>query len=343
LLEGGNGTGKTSILEALHYGCFLKSFRTNKSKELVSFDKQHFFLNVDFQESAGDYNKVQVGVSFENGKQKKLVRFNQKVIKSYRDLVSRYRIISLAEEDLQLVQGAPEHRRNFLTQILVLFEPDSTILLKKYKQVLEHRNKLLMNMLQNIIAPHSLQNASDELKIWTKQLWELSRQIQKKRIYYLKKLESVISELTDNQITFSYTVKNDIDEKNLDLFLKRYNEKIIYEEKRWGRSLFGVHLDDFSIDFQKTRARHYASRGQQKLVVFLVKISLAKELEKMGQQATLLLDDFLTDFDENRLYDCLELIKSLSCQVFLTCPVKRLILKNIKKDQNLFQIITLNS
>jgi len=329
LIEGGNGSGKTTILEALHYGCFLKSFRTNQSKELVSFDQKHFFIQVHFDEKQGDHNQVQIGATFENGQKKQLVKFNKKTIKSYRDLIAHYRIVSLAEDDMQLVQGAPEHRRYFLNQMLVLFEPDQLATLRQYRQVLEHRNQMLI---QSQRGKH--------LEIWTKQLWELSLSIQNKRVAYLQELEEKINMLLRNhfpslnlEIAFCYRPKEIKPPSNttetFDLFWQVYKEKKLDDELRWRRSLFGAHLDDFSIIFQEKKARHFASRGQQKLVLFLIKIALAQQLEAKGMQICLLLDDFLTDFDNGRLADCLSLLTKLPCQVFVTCPLKSIILKHL--------------
>ena len=147
VIEGNNGSGKTTILEALHYTCFFKSFRSNRAKDLIAFDHKHFFSQVNFEESSGALNQIQVGLSHEDGEtQKRLVRFNKKLIKSYRDIISHYRIISLVESDMQLVQGAPEERRYFLNQLLVLFDADFFVCLRKYKQILEHRNSILMNV-----------------------------------------------------------------------------------------------------------------------------------------------------------------------------------------------------
>jgi len=312
----------------------------------MTFEKDHFFLRVDFTESNGDDNQVQVGTSFDDGKQKKLVKFNQKTIKSYRELVSHYRIISLSEDDLQLVQGAPEYRRLFLNQLLVLFEPNTTLLLKKHKQVLENRNKLLAQLAM------SRKGACDQLHIWTKQLWEVAREIQVKRIYYLKELEGVINKIfkknfpnvggeTSGSISFKYFIKNKTNDKTFEEFFKKYQQKILGDELRWGRSLFGIHLDDFAINYQDRQARQFASRGQQKLVLFLVKIALAQELEKRGQQAALLLDDFLTDLDNDRLSDCLKLLSEVPCQTFVTCPLKEVILDHLGDKRKEVQVVHL--
>lgn len=342
LIEGANGSGKTTILEALHYGCFLKSFRTNRVRDLFSFDQKNFFLQVDFEEKAGDFNHVQVGISLDEKAPKRLVKFNKKVIKSYRDLISHYRIVSLTENDLMLVQGAPEVRRYFLNQLCVLFKPDLIGHLRKYKQILEHRNSILSTINESMLTKNT------ELKIWSKQLWEESRLLQQERIAHLKELEKDINELLaehfsslDLKIGFSYQVKNKIsDYETFEDFWKGYSSKL-ETEWRWRRSLFGAHLDDFSVIFQEKKAKQFASRGQQKLVLFLLKIALAEKLEKKNMQVTLLLDDFLTDFDHQRLTDCLSLLSKLSCQVFITCPLKSLITKHYTESPDLMQVISL--
>ena len=347
LIEGANGSGKTSILEALHYGCFLKSFRTNQVKDLLAFDSTHFFLKVEFEEKAGDENQVQVGLSLVDSSPKRLVRFNKKVINSYRDLISRYRIISLTEDDLQLVQGAPEVRRYFLNQLAVLFNPDFINNLKKYKQIKEQRNTIISTIHENALT------SSEELKIWSKQLWEESIVIQKERINHLKVLEDHINNILtkafpsiDLEISFQYSVKNSIWKGTFEKFWNEYKGKKLTSEWRMRRGLFGAHLDDFIITFKeknspKSKARSFASRGQQKLVLFLIKIALAQKLEELGMQVALLLDDFLTDFDHQRLTDSLSLLSKLSCQVFITCPLKTLITEHYTGSADLMQVISL--
>ena len=43
IIVGKNGAGKTSLFEALHYLCYLKSFRTHKASELIAFNNDNFF------------------------------------------------------------------------------------------------------------------------------------------------------------------------------------------------------------------------------------------------------------------------------------------------------------
>ena len=79
LVQGANGTGKTSLLEALHYACYLRSFRTHLPKDLVMFDKNSFFIKTTFRETTAQLsleNEIQVGFTGD----KRLVKINQKCI-----------------------------------------------------------------------------------------------------------------------------------------------------------------------------------------------------------------------------------------------------------------------
>lgn len=342
IIEGDNGSGKTSILEALNYMCFLKSFRTNRIRDLVKIDENHFFLQVEVENITGNIDSLQVGLSFEKGKQKKLVKLNKKTINSYKELVGKYRAISLSEDDLELVKGSPEIRRSFIDQLMVLIKPENISLIKQYKQILEQRNKMILNAsIRGISYGYNNNNYNKEFEVWTNQLWNKSKEIEKERKCLLKELENNINDLLskyfctseackDISVKLEYTYKFKY-QSSFDSFFKEYKIGKVETEHRFQRSLFGTHLDDFLISFHNKKARHFASRGQQKLVIFLLKISIIKMFEAQGKDIALLLDDFLTDFDEKRLKMCLKLIEDLPCQTFITCPIKSIISDNFQK------------
>src|ERR1700722_15244121 len=75
LIEGINGTGKTSLLEAFYYACYLKSFRTHTQKELLNFESDSFFIKLSV--SMHDENHtIQVGFS----PSKRIVRVDEKSV-----------------------------------------------------------------------------------------------------------------------------------------------------------------------------------------------------------------------------------------------------------------------
>ncbi len=111
-------------------------------------------------------------------------------------------------------------------------------------------------------------------------------------------------------------------------------------ERRFGRSLFGAHLDDFAIKLQDVKSKHYASRGQQKLIALLLKIAQIQELSAQKGGVIFLLDDFMTDFDAARAQIFLDILFSLKGQLIFTTPVKEGVL-TCKLDSHGAQRISL--
>ena len=119
LVCGANGAGKTSLLEALYYACYLRSFRTHLSRDLIALGKESFFVKFLIRDGSQDNlidHTIQIG--FTNNK--RLVKVDNKTAVSYKDLLLYYRIISLTEDDLKLIQDGPEERRAFVDQALLL-------------------------------------------------------------------------------------------------------------------------------------------------------------------------------------------------------------------------------
>lgn len=321
VIEGLNGSGKSSLLEALHYSCYLRSFRTHLNRDLIHLDSDYFFLNVTFHpEQALVTDQIQVGFS---GAEGRIVKYNQKQIHSYKELNDHFRVVTLVADDIELIQGSPELRRDFLNYALLLHNPGVMATFKRYKQILDQRNSILTQRRGNLAA-------SEEFEIWTEKLWQEAKIIRLLRIEYLKMLEDAVNELLatyfagpetiDLSVAFSYASKN-IKDQDFDEFWQTYKTNQLITEQEWGRSLFGIHLDDFTVMFQRKKARVFASRGQQKLLVLLIKIAQLKKLSATGEPGVLLLDDFMTDFDHSRIAQSVAALKDLKFQMFLSCPV----------------------
>ena len=327
LVTGENGAGKTSLLEALHYSCYLKSFRTHLNRDLVNLDNKHFFIEVDYDLSRkGDLDQIQIGYSEQDGK---VVKFNKKPITSYKEIIDQYSLVSMTADDLQLISGAPSFRRDFLNYSLFLMDPDIMQGFKRYRQIVDQRNALL----QSIGARQGSQYFQDQLTIWTEKLWTESKVIAERRISFLSNLEKIANnffakfiEKDSRPIKLAYLPKNKsfFEANQYDDFFQDYTRRnLLQSEIKFRRSLIGCHLDDFDVIYEDKKARTFASRGQQKMLTFLIKVAQIKLLEMNGKREVLLLDDFLTDFDEIRAEKCMKMLLSLDLQIFITVPTKK--------------------
>ena len=83
-----------------------------------------------------------------------------------------------------------------------------------------------------------------------------------------------------------------------------------------------AHLDDIEVVFYERKSKIFASRGQQKLLVVLLKIAQLQLLISRFPGAVLLLDDFMTDFDQERLGRLLAMLNSMDVQLIFTSPVR---------------------
>ena len=327
LFQGANGSGKTSILEALHYLCYVRSFRTYFPQEIFSFEQDNFFIKAKYQTNINDEiieNQIQAGVT----NKKKLIKINQKPIASYKELMDHYRVVTLVEDDLLLIKGPPDIRRTFIDQAISLSDPTFLQKLKSFRQILQNKNALLQKEKINHEMYH----------LWNQNLWDESVYIQNKRIELLKLIEKqvghLISKYFDNQfsIFFNYRLQKTKKGQSYNQFIEE-NPFIIEQEQRFRRSLFGAHLDDFIISFNDKKSKQFASRGQQKLIVFLLKSAQLENLKLQKGCAIFLLDDFMTDFDPNKIKILFNMLSNFDGQYILTTPandglVKEMVVKN---------------
>jgi len=330
VIIGDNGSGKTSILEALHYVCYLRSFRTHSPRELIQFEQDTFFVKLHFaRDTKAARRELHVGFS----PKKRLVKLDQKTIASYKELLDYYRVVTITEDDLELIKGGPDYRRTFIDQALFLVDYEYTQQLRKYRQILENRNALLQQ--------HTVDDVSYQL--WTEQLFEASQFLARKRVDWLadieKKVTALLAQYIDPEIAIKleYASKKNALSLSYEAFMAQ-NSTLRSQEQRFGRSLFGMHLDDIQIHFQGKKSRQFSSRGQQKLVTLLIKVAQIQSMDTFDGAVLFLLDDFITDFDETRIAQLIPLLYGLGCQLIFTCPIRGRILDTLLIEQGAYQV-----
>ena len=320
LIKGENGSGKSSILEALVIATGLRSFRTPHIREVIQDGQEVVSIGVTLS-AYEEVHHIHIGADQKSRK----VRLDKRLLTSAKSLHELVRPVAMTEDDINLVKGSPSVRREYLAQVACMKE---TLRREKYKQmrrVLDQRNRLLFQLKQQGVT--NVSYVREQLFSWTKQLWEMTQEHQGYFKVLAKQLEEQVNEQLKIffsreplKIVLEYQPERDCTQDiSFEDFWESLSDQSLLSEVYIGRSRFGVHLDDLEISLKNRSARTFASRGQQKLVALLLRIAQVKLLD--SQQTILMLDDFVTDFDEKRIVEALNAVKALECQTFVTLPL----------------------
>ncbi|MGC2310589.1 MAG: DNA replication and repair protein RecF [Candidatus Babeliaceae bacterium] len=309
IIEGCNGTGKTSLLEALYFMSYKRSFRTASPHDLINYtmgDAFHIKVAGKDTESPESAWNLAAGYS----PTQKTLKLNDKS-SSFQEISALYRTISLTEDDLLLIKGQPAVRRTFIDQTLCLMYSEYLKVLRHYKKILEARNKLL----ESIHVDYA------SYLVWSQQLWVSAQVIEKYRLQLLQSLENHLKQLLSLFLEIDFSLQYHATyltttHTTFEDFLQEH--PLIYEkERRAQRSLCGPHLHDIQFVVQEKSARDFSSRGMQKLLVVLLKIA---QIQLLNKRIIFLIDDFFLDLDTIRLTLLGKILSELGIQLFITAP-----------------------
>ena len=281
-IHGLNGSGKTSILEAIYFCATTKSHRTSDEKDLIMSDEP--FASVKL---LTDQDKYDVILS-KSGKRASINGIEKRKIS---DFIGHLRVVMFAPEDLELIQGSPQDRRQFIDLEWMQLNKNYLRYLNTYKNVLKQRNSLLKKI--------TIDDDYTFLNILGDQLYEVGSKIIDERRQFINELNQIFKEtykrFSLHHVELCY--EPDVDEKAfMHALVKNQKQDILYQTTQTG-----PHRDDLSFRFNGFEAKSYASQGEQRLMVIALKLALLELIKKKtGQQVTLLLDDVLSELDEER-------------------------------------------
>jgi DNA replication and repair protein RecF len=310
IIMGPNGSGKTSLLEALHYLCYLRSFRTHHSQEMIQESAQAAHITLEGTSLMGEVWKIHAAL----GHEEKRYTLNEKRITSYKDLLAHLRIITLRDEDIFLIKGSPENRRAFLDDGLSLQSEEYRLLKKSYAHLLAQRNQLIRSA-ESVTPPATYD-------IWTEKIWNAGRKLHAFQKEYVASL---------NRSLFDYMgaiMPNHYCSIELcqhlfyatDTFEQFFVDPrhLFQAEHKMRRTLFGPHLDDLIISFDGKPARYFASRGQQKGMAAILRLCQAQTL---SEKPVWILDDYSADLDAVMAQRIFTEITKAASQVVMALPI----------------------
>jgi DNA replication and repair protein RecF len=315
VLIGKNAQGKTNLLEAVYYLSTFSSPRTHADGELVLWGQDSFYLQGLFQKK-GDSFSVEAGYTAPGGP--KEIRLNRQLIPRHATALGVVQTVLFTPEDLYLVKGYPQIRRNFLDREILQVNPAYGQYLARYAKILRQRNSLLKEIWQNSKGPKVPQ-----MEAWDRQLAETGSYILFKRKDFIKKL-ALLARLQHRKLTegqeelhvqyFSSLARlncqeNFSREMILEIFLDGL-ASLAAEERNRGMTLAGPHRDDLDIRINQRPARVYGSQGQQRTAALSLKLAQVELIYgERGSYPILLLDDVFSELDHNRQKGLLALIR----------------------------------
>jgi DNA replication and repair protein RecF len=285
IITGPNGSGKTTVLEAIRVISVGKSFRTSRLDELISFEKPYFRLKLNSTKHRYEFF---YGSQFtENTVVEKQLQADGQPVR-YMDFLGNLPSVSFSPSDIDIVTKEPSLRRQFIDGILWQAHPEFRYNQIEYGKVLRERSQLLFLLKIN-------RASIDELQPWNELMTNLSKKIRQERQNFLKFAKNEITKLEKNT---PGKIKVDLDWELADEDI----EALQGEEIRLGHNLFGPHRDELKILCNDQLARRYASRGQARSTIALLKVIEAKYLEKYSETApVILLDDVVSELDSDNI------------------------------------------
>jgi len=312
ILLGENARGKTNILEAIYCLAKGKGFREQKEEELINFEKNKTKIEGIFEEKDQQFiYQVLIERTNDNRIIKKYLI--DKTKKNWREFVRQsIKVILFFPEQLKVINGAPEERRDYFDKFLSEVDEEYRKRLNNYFNGLKKRNKLL-----ETFSEEKKDVFLEDLYFWNKYLIKESSYLIEKRKKYCDFLNK--NPFLDNKEFFIDYQPNVIDEKKLNLIFK--------EELRQKKTLMGPQRDVFLIFIKDAKYKNihlFGSRSEQRLGFFWLKMNEITYFEKNFRiRPILLLDDLFSELDSKNRQLILKLVRNY--QTILTTTEKEII------------------
>ncbi len=327
IIYGNNAQGKTNILEAIYLFSLGKSNRARHDADMIRFGDDSAEVRLDFvSRERGCAGEIRIAKN-----RRKQILINEIPIRKSSELVGRFNVVYFGPEYLSLIKDGPGKRRKNTDILISQLKPGYLSAISEYKRTVEQKNNLLK------------QDGCDELllSVLNEKVIELSAQIIRCRHEYIKKTEKTakkiqleMSEGRENLDLNYVSCGMSINDENVgdirELLVKK-SVSVFAREKYLRESILGVHRDDIEFKVNGADLKHFGSQGQQKTAVLVQKIAEVELFhEETGEYPVLLLDDIMSELDNDRQDYVLNKIENM--QIFITCTDKERF-KNLEKGR----------
>ena len=296
VITGRNGSGKTSLIEALIIAMQGTSFK-GVDDDILQRDAPWYRIDIHFADES--VRTVKYNPLVTSGKKQFVIDG-----KTHYRLTSQYKypVVLFEPEDLRLLNGSPVRRRQFIDRFISQLDPQYATSLRRYERALRQRNALLKQQMPN-----------DSLFAWDVSLSEYGAYVVDQRVRFIEELNMRLNDTYETiahaddkvRVFYSQAAHANTQQK---LLTDLHNH--IERDKILGFTSTGPHRHDVLFEFNDSPALTVASRGEVRSVVLALKFLEVGIIEQItNKKPIILLDDVFSELDENRQHQLISLTK----------------------------------
>lgn len=284
VVTGPNGSGKTSLIEAIYVALRGASFKGSDSDVLR---RESDWYRIDVVEDEAT-RTVKFDPNRTSGKKQFVIdgKTNYRLLPKYKKPV-----VLFEPNDLRLLHGSPSRRREYIDMFITQIDPLYNTALHRYDRALKQRNNLLK---QQVISP-------DELFVWDMALSEHGAYIMKKRGEVVRQINNQLAPIyqtiagKNDAVTVHYPHESSQQKLLADLHAHAQRDMIL------GFTSVGPHRHDIVFQFADSPALAVASRGEVRSIMLALKFIEVEIMQRLlGMKPIILLDDVFSELDATR-------------------------------------------
>ena len=332
VLLGSNGQGKTNLVEAVSYLSAFSSHRVSAEQALVRLP-----LSTDEAQPGGAVVRVRLVTAGERetvieleivrGKANR-AKVNRTQVRP-REVLGLLKSVVFSPEDLQIVRGDPQVRRQFLDDLLIQQHPLIAQVKSDFDKVARQRAALMKSAQSQLRRGFTPDFSTVE--VWDDTFAQLSAQLSLARVGLVEELRGPAAHAYEEiggsprKLDIEFLASQGNCPVGGDLAtiageLKEILASSRMKEAERGVNLFGAHRDDLKLTLGGMPVKGYASHGETWSVALSLRLGAFELLSRDGDTPILILDDVFAELDSSRRAGLTRMITEAE-QVLITAAV----------------------
>jgi DNA replication and repair protein RecF len=303
LIYGDNGSGKSSLLEAIHILGRAQSFRTANIKKVINFDSEDLIVSGRVSQNSGRVASIGVQLSGKDC----IARIDLKNINSRSQMAYALPIQLIFPKSSLLLDGSPHFRREFMDWGVFNYSAEFLPAWKRFKKALQQRNASLK------------EKELSQLDVWNHELVEYGKIVADFRRIYVSRLTPVFREIASRFFELQGIELKTFDGWDSNRDFLQVLQSDLQKDCRYGFTHSGPHRGDFYVLVGARHVNEFVSRGQLKLLIVALKLAQVKLLDDYFRIAgCILIDDLSSELDSANRSKLMRFLAELNVQVFMT-------------------------